>query len=66
MVILHHWSRSFRDCLLKTLQSRFKDDKGKDRDRVIDRKRAEIVAVAALYLHAAFWAVAMDAQRGLK
>lgn len=40
MVILHHWSRSFRDCLLKTLQSRFKDDKGKDRDQALVLIRA--------------------------
>ena len=40
MVIVHHWSRSFRDCLLKTLNNRFKDEKSKDCDQALALIRA--------------------------
>ena len=40
MVIVHHWSRSFRDCLLKTLHNRFKDEKSKDCDQALALIRA--------------------------
>ena len=32
LVLVHYWSRSFRDCLLKTFQNRFDDAKSADRD----------------------------------
>ena len=38
-VIIHYWSRTFRDCLLKTFNNRFKDSKSSDLDLALVKIR---------------------------
>ena len=39
-VIVHYWSRSFRDCLLKTFNNRFKDSKSSDLSFALEKIRS--------------------------
>jgi len=39
-VIIHYWSRTFRDCLLKTFNNRFKDSKSSDIDFALAKIRS--------------------------
>lgn len=39
-VVVHYWARSFRDCLLKTFNTRFQDAKTADRTRALAMIRA--------------------------